>query len=38
MFDVSEQLNVIPKQYEIILQKQVKYSCDWYIIILARQA
>lgn len=28
MTEDSEQLNVIPKQYEIILQKRVKYRCE----------
>jgi transposase len=38
MFDVSEQLNVIPKQYEIILQKQVKYSCDCHSCLVTAEA
>ena len=28
MTEDSEQLNVIPKKYEIILQKRVKYRCQ----------
>lgn len=38
MTEDSEQLTVIPKKYEIILQKKVKYRCECHSCIVTAQA